>query len=463
MKILSFLLLLDFSGSMDQSLDQSTKLQVLKQETSALMMTVQPKQQVGAFVFGTNAKLGCQDLHYLEAPATGMGGKIRSLKAGSFGRTPLSLGLDKLVRAANQNPSAVVIAVTDGGDTCGADPCKTLERLDKIVKRKIQIELVGYDIQQKDQGNFACFKKLNLKNIEINLTDARSAKDLQNLFINGQRKGLGLALDPESPKQSVPGINGATQQSINSNDSSLSPNSKTAKNKNQKNQGSKDNEAYLEVTGAPSSEEFIATENSRDLLRWKGSYLATLKPGKSKIKYNNTNGLELEIELPAGTVTRVPWARFMKNSVSSVALQKPFVNLHWTPEPSTVDIHGEVAAVDTSTDLQSNQSIVPNLPFGEWSVEVTSPPWLKGKVPTKKMQINLQEENSIEFEQIYAEFVDWIENPHPESDSVLTFSGDAKTQDRYLVPRGQKRVPIPKGAKVELILPTKDSSSKPKL
>jgi hypothetical protein len=445
MKSLLFILLLDYSGSMDQVLNEKPKIQQLKVEVGALMSTAQQSDPAYAIVFGTEPSKKCKDIRILQGTAARVGATLQSLRPGVQGRTPLADALLRTVQLSLKSRSDQVVVVTDGADSCGKNPCQALTKADQELGRagkKLAIHIVGYDLKS-DKG-LECLKNLKLKNIALAISEAGNSADLAELLKQSQIHGLNESEIQLSGADKR--IKGMKRARVNSGAGGDSKTAKDGENKSKKIEP-----ALLEIVGAPSSAEFQA-RSGKITKSWKGPYIVSLAQGQYAIRFLDANGAELTLDLPGGTHTRIPWARLFKISGVTLKLEANHLGLKWRPSDQTRLVHGQVDEFETKANLDSADVGIPQVPLGEWEVEVTSPPWLKGLIKAKNVNVTL-ENRQAEIEKIFEREVIWITNPDPSKPAVLDlFEADAERQ-RHLIPVGQSRVPVLKDMKYHWLVP----------
>lgn len=445
MKSLLFILLLDYSGSMDQVLHDKPKIQQLKVEVGALMSTAPTSDPAYALVFGTEPSKKCKDIRILQGTTAHVGATLQSLRPGVQGRTPLADALLKTVQISLKSKSNQVVVVTDGADSCGKNPCQALTKADRELGRvgkKLAMHIVGYDL--KNDKGLECLKNLKLNNIALAVSEAGNSADLADLLKQNQIRGLDeseISLSGSDKR-----IKGMRRARVNSGVGGSSKSAKDGQNKNNKIEP-----ALLEIVGAPSTAEFQA-QLGKITKNWKGSYIVSLAQGRYAIRFLNPNGAELTLDLPGGTHTRIPWARLFKVSGVTLKLEANHFGLKWRPTDQTRLVHGQVDEFETTANLESPDVGIPQVPVGEWEVEVTSPPWLKGLIKAKNVNVTLGNPQA-EIEKIFAEEVVWIANPDPSKPSVLDLFEAGSERQRHLIPAGQSRVPVLKNMKYRWLAP----------
>lgn len=441
MKTLAFLFLLDYSGSMDQKIGNDIKINILKTELTALLSTDDAKAQSSAFIFGSNPKLGCKDLSQITATTQELSQRINKLKVGPYGKTPLAYSLKKLVEEADRTKTKTLIALTDGADSCNQDPCQTLRDADEKIKNripKIKLHIIGFDLKQ-DAEKVACFKKLQLKNIDISISEATQSGDLQALLKNSQlssfdeRDFLG--------EKKIDSIKGAKRSQINKQKTPSLAN----KQDDTKNRFNPEKDAMLEISGADSTAPFKIVSHVTQK-NWLGPFAIKILAGKYSLTYENNNGIQLEIDLPKGSYTKIPWARLMRVSEFPVTIHSPILNFILKPVGHTKQIHGELSEQNQLAELNVNQT-ESKIPLGEWEAEISSPPWLKGVLKTFKVVINQDRKTSIDLNQIYGNDIQWVENPSKGELKVLEIVSEQGPQERHLIQPEIKKVPILKSSK----------------
>ena len=122
------MVVLDASGSMWGQVDGQTKIQIVREAFGGLV-DEWAKQSVdaGLVVYGHRTKGDCSDIQVIAEPGPVDAEQLKRSVAqlNPKGKTPL---VDAVRRAAEQlkytEKKATVILLSDGRETCGADPCK---------------------------------------------------------------------------------------------------------------------------------------------------------------------------------------------------------------------------------------------------------------------------------------------------------------------------------------------------
>ncbi|MCV2886951.1 VWA domain-containing protein [Ruegeria aquimaris] len=144
----SAILVLDASGSMWGQIEGEAKIEIARRVVGDLLATLPTDQPLGLTVYGHRRKGDCGDIETLTLPAAGNRAAIAEAVAGlkPKGKTPM---LDAVRQAAEAlrytEEKATVILVSDGVETCDADPCATAAALE-AAGVDFTAHVVGFDI-----------------------------------------------------------------------------------------------------------------------------------------------------------------------------------------------------------------------------------------------------------------------------------------------------------------------------
>jgi len=144
----STILVLDGSGSMWGQIDGTPKIDIAKEVVADLLASLPEDQPLGLTVYGHRRKGDCSDIETLVPPAPGTRARIAEAvqSISPKGKTPM---LDAVKQAAEAlrytEAKAVVILVSDGVETCDADPCATARALEQAGV-DFTAHVVGFDV-----------------------------------------------------------------------------------------------------------------------------------------------------------------------------------------------------------------------------------------------------------------------------------------------------------------------------
>lgn len=148
------MLVLDASGSMWGQVGGKAKIEIAREAVGSMLATWPAGQELGLMAYGHRSKGDCADIQMLKAPG--------ALDKGSFqhavnalqpkGMTPISAS----VRMAAEHlkfseRKATVILVSDGEETCDADPCAVGKELEKMGV-DFTAHVVGFDIDKNPKA-----------------------------------------------------------------------------------------------------------------------------------------------------------------------------------------------------------------------------------------------------------------------------------------------------------------------
>lgn len=155
------IIIMDGSGSMWGRIDGRPKLEIARDTLGKVLAGVAPSRRVGLMAYGHRTRGDCSDIELLVPPAAGAAGAIRKA-ADSMrfqGKTPLT---DAMRRAAQELESVKgpvsVVLVTDGIETCDADPCAVAQEL-KSSRANFTAHVIGFGLTRAEGARLACIAK----------------------------------------------------------------------------------------------------------------------------------------------------------------------------------------------------------------------------------------------------------------------------------------------------------------
>ncbi|WP_084419651.1 vWA domain-containing protein [Henriciella litoralis] len=120
------MVVLDASGSMWGQVDGLTKIEIARSTLSSTLEDFSPDTELGLIAYGHRRKGDCSDIETLVEPAIGTVGEVVS-SASSLnpkGMTPLTDAVRKAAEVMRiKERKATIVLLTDGLETCNADPC----------------------------------------------------------------------------------------------------------------------------------------------------------------------------------------------------------------------------------------------------------------------------------------------------------------------------------------------------
>ncbi|WP_244629717.1 vWA domain-containing protein [Martelella limonii] len=179
------IIVMDGSGSMWGQIDGVPKLEIARKAVADLVGEIGPEREVGLVAYGHRTRGDCSDIEVMVQPAPGAGGDIvAAVNAMRFqGRTPLSDAVRQGAEALRitENPATLVL-VTDGLETCGADPCALGNELE-AAGIDFTAHVVGFGLSKDDGAKVACLaENTGGRYIQAGNADALSAALAQTVL-----------------------------------------------------------------------------------------------------------------------------------------------------------------------------------------------------------------------------------------------------------------------------------------
>lgn len=152
------IIVLDGSGSMWGQIDGTTKIEIARDTLRKVMGTLPQDTELGLVAYGHREKGSCSDIEIAISPATGTAGAVADFadNLNPKGKTPLTDAVRKAAEELRieENP-ATVILVTDGLETCNADPC-ALGRELEAAGVDFTAHVVGFGLSEEEGQQVAC-------------------------------------------------------------------------------------------------------------------------------------------------------------------------------------------------------------------------------------------------------------------------------------------------------------------
>jgi Ca-activated chloride channel family protein len=155
------MIVLDASGSMWGKIGDEPKIEIARRTIRDLLKDWDPRIELGLAAYGHRRKGDCGDIEILVP--VGKGNEARILNAmGQLqpkGKTPLSDAVRMAAEALKYTEErATVILVSDGQETCEADPCKLGQALESSGV-DFTTHVIGFDVKQEEEAGLRCLAK----------------------------------------------------------------------------------------------------------------------------------------------------------------------------------------------------------------------------------------------------------------------------------------------------------------
>ncbi|MEO0504162.1 MAG: VWA domain-containing protein, partial [Pseudomonadota bacterium] len=152
------MLVMDASGSMWGQIDGVNKVVIARDVVRDSLGAAAVTQSLGLIAYGHNRKGDCSDIEVLVPPAKGTNSAIAAAVAAinPKGKTPLTEAVRRAAAVMQHTENrATVVLVTDGLETCDADPCALARELEQSGV-DFTAHVVGFGLSRADGAAVAC-------------------------------------------------------------------------------------------------------------------------------------------------------------------------------------------------------------------------------------------------------------------------------------------------------------------
>lgn len=172
------IVILDASGSMWGQIDGKPKLEIARQSLKTVLQAVPGDEEIGFMAYGHRQKGSCDDIELIVPPQSGSAGAISTAADNLkfLGKTPLSAAVRQAAEALRYTEDkARVILITDGLETCNADPCQLGKELE-AAGVDFTADVVGFGLTAEEGRQVACLAE-NTGGKYIQASDESALKD----------------------------------------------------------------------------------------------------------------------------------------------------------------------------------------------------------------------------------------------------------------------------------------------
>lgn len=148
----------DASGSMWGHVGGQTKIEAAKEVMTRIVPKLPSEVKTGLTVYGHRRKGDCSDIEVLVSPgSTDRGRLLTQLKDVSpKGKTPIANSIKMVANLLkNVEEETTIILISDGEETCHADPCSAVKSLKKL-DIKFVLHVVGFDVNAAQKEQLTC-------------------------------------------------------------------------------------------------------------------------------------------------------------------------------------------------------------------------------------------------------------------------------------------------------------------
>src|SRR5690625_2437169 len=148
----------DASGSMWGQIDGVSKIEIAREVMGDLVTGWDENTNLGLVVYGHRSQGDCGDIETLVEPGPlDRGAFIKTVNSiRPLGKTPISASVQHAADLLSyRDNKATVVLISDGVETCNADPCALSEELAKQGV-KFTTHVVGFDLEDEAHASLAC-------------------------------------------------------------------------------------------------------------------------------------------------------------------------------------------------------------------------------------------------------------------------------------------------------------------
>ena len=152
------IMVLDGSGSMWGQIDGVTKIEIARDVIGGLLDGWDANIHLGLVAYGHREKGACSDIEtVIDVGPVSKNAVMATINAiNPKGKTPISASVRQAADALNYTEEkATVILVSDGIETCEADPCALAAELDENGV-DFTAHVIGFDVAQTDRAKLSC-------------------------------------------------------------------------------------------------------------------------------------------------------------------------------------------------------------------------------------------------------------------------------------------------------------------
>jgi Ca-activated chloride channel family protein len=179
------IIILDASGSMWAQIDGKTRIEIARDTLGQVLAGVPAELELGFMAYGHRTKGDCTDIEMLVEPEAGTADRIvgAAMSLNPRGKTPLSDAVRQAAEALQfTEDQATVVLITDGIETCNADPCALATELE-AAGVDFTVNVVGFGLSDSDGATVQCLAE-NTGGTYIGADDEEALKDAIDVAVN---------------------------------------------------------------------------------------------------------------------------------------------------------------------------------------------------------------------------------------------------------------------------------------
>ena len=150
------LIVLDASNSMWGQIEGEAKVLIARRALSGLIDDLDSQDQVGLIAYGHRREGDCQDVELIQSlePLNAPNLKQQINAIDPKGKTPITNAMEAAF-AAIKGAESNILLVSDGVETCDADPCAAVKAA-KARGQEFKLQVIGFDVDVQAREQLAC-------------------------------------------------------------------------------------------------------------------------------------------------------------------------------------------------------------------------------------------------------------------------------------------------------------------
>ncbi len=155
------MIVLDASGSMWGRINETPKIQIARGVMSRVLSDLDGKANIGVLTYGHRKKGECRDIETIIPVGKVNHSRYMSVinKLSPKGKTPITDAVRKSAEELRfREEKATIILVSDGLETCDADPCALARELESQ-GIDFTVHVIGFDLKNQDTSSLQCLAK----------------------------------------------------------------------------------------------------------------------------------------------------------------------------------------------------------------------------------------------------------------------------------------------------------------
>lgn len=197
------MIVMDGSGSMWGQIKGRPKLEIARETVAEVLAGLPEDRALGLMAYGHRERGNCADIEVMAVPAKGNATAIlHAVNTMKFqGKTPLSEAVRQAAEVLKHSEeAATVVLVTDGIETCHADPCAVAAELE-ATGVNFTAHVIGFGLTRDEGAQVACLAEATGGRY-LPASDAASLADAMRQVVSDSPPEFKPAPEPEPVEES---------------------------------------------------------------------------------------------------------------------------------------------------------------------------------------------------------------------------------------------------------------------